>query len=79
MNSRILIFDDSLELLEALDIFLEQESFEVSTASNKKMFQSALENFEPDIIVLDVYLSQGVNGREICLDIKSDTKTNISR
>lgn len=73
-KARILIFDDSADLLEALAIYLER-SYEVFTVTSKALFKTELRNFKPDMIILDVYINGITEGREICRIIKSETST----
>ena len=74
-RTKILIFDDHADLLDALTIFLEEESFEVCTVVSTELFRTELLRFEPDIIILDVYINGNINGREICKIIKADPHT----
>jgi len=71
--AKILIIEDSLDLLDFLSIFMGIHEFEVKAVSTKKEVQSVLDNFKPDIILLDVWLGLD-NGREICKEIKEKNK-----
>ncbi len=66
--ARILIVDDSEELLEICTHILKFEGYEVETASSKNSLLSHLAD-PPDIILLDVKLN-GDDGRELCRNIK---------
>ena len=70
-----MILDDSPDLLDALRIFLEQESFVVCTVSTIEFLKTELKRFNPGIIILDVYIHGHADGRAICKIIKSDIKT----
>jgi DNA-binding response OmpR family regulator len=70
-----LILDDYADLLDALTIFLEVESFEVCTATTEQLFKKELKRFKPDVIILDVYIKGNCDGRNICKMIKSNSET----
>lgn len=74
-RTKILILDDSAELLDALTLFLEEHSFEVRTAISEILFKIELERFTPDVIILDVYIKNNVDGRNICRMIKSNSES----
>ena len=68
--SKILIVDDSADLLEVLKFFLEEKGYIVETVSNKSDLLPLTESFSPDLIILDIYLA-GEDGREICKELRS--------
>jgi DNA-binding response OmpR family regulator len=72
--SKVLIIEDDTALLEFLSIFLTMKGFEISAISSKKEVELTIENFKPEVILLDVLLS-GYDGREICREIKATNKT----
>jgi DNA-binding response OmpR family regulator len=71
--AKVLIIEDDKALLEFLLIFLEIKGFEIRAISSKKEVEFAVENFKPDVILLDVLLG-GYDGREICKEIKTTNK-----
>ena len=72
--AKILIIEGDKALLEFLSLFLEMKKFEIKAVSSKKDIEFAIEDFKPDIILLDVLLG-GYDGRQICREIKSTNKT----
>jgi len=77
MNSKtkVLIVDDSLELLGAVKLFLETKSYEVNTIADPRLLVAELKRNKPDITVLDIFLNGLGDGREICRSLKSDNET----
>lgn len=69
--SKILIVDDSNDLLEILQYFLEDAGHTVATIDSASQIHKQLEGFKPDIILLDVFLKKD-NGREICRELKDN-------
>ena len=69
--ARILVVDDSKELLEVFSMIFSLNDLEVETASTKAGLFEKLTSFIPDVILLDVLLG-GDNGRELCSAIKNN-------
>lgn len=67
--SKIVIVDDSMDLLEVLRFFLEEKGYEVETVTTQQDLISIIQSFSPDLIILDIYL-QGEDGREICKELR---------
>lgn len=73
----ILFVDDCLELLELFSSIVNKHGYGCVTASSKKELFLCLKKDMPDIILLDVVLSEE-DGRGICKEIKShDTYSHI--
>lgn len=73
---RILIVEDETSIANFLRDGLEEEGFAVDVADNgKKGLQLALDNIEEyDVILLD-WMLPGLNGIEICRNIRLENKT----
>jgi DNA-binding response OmpR family regulator len=71
---KILIVDDSDDLLEALTYFLQKKDYEVKCITNAQKLLPVIEAFLPDLIILDIYL-KGDDGREICKKLRSSVET----
>jgi DNA-binding response OmpR family regulator len=68
-QKRILIIDDDAALLDILKDFLEDSGFEVLTDDKGSNIFHLIDRFRPNLIILD-YLLDGVNGGEICHQVK---------
>ena len=75
--SRILIADNSNDVLEVMELLLEMYGHEVKTATNKEFLFSQLRLYNPNLIILDTFL-EAKNGKEICKEIKSDESSKYS-
>ena len=73
-QAKILIVDDSKDILEGMKMFLEIKNYEVKTVSNAKSIQEEIASFNPDLLILDIFLS-GFDGRELCKTLKTDKAT----
>ena len=66
----ILIVDDSTDPHQAMSFILELEGHIIKTANSKEVLLQQLRVGLPDVIMLDIHLSDE-NGREICREIKA--------
>ena len=74
MNKRILVLDDDLAILSAVRDILEYCGYEVNTLPRgDKVFEN-IEQYHPDLILLDVMLAD-MDGRQICQEIKQEGRT----
>jgi DNA-binding response OmpR family regulator len=72
---RILIVDDDRDLLEVVSSLLARKGFEVESNINWDEANKKIEEFQPQVILLDVFLS-GIDGLEICKKLKEDPMTS---
>ncbi len=71
---KVLIVDDDPDILEALQMTFESNGYTTETITNGEETYKLVGEFGPHVIVLDVLLS-GNDGRVICKNLKTDTKT----
>jgi two-component system, OmpR family, alkaline phosphatase synthesis response regulator PhoP len=74
LMSKIVIVDDSTDLLEVLKYFLEEKGYEVQTATTQQDLVALIKSFSPDLIILDIYL-QAEDGRDICKELRKNEET----
>ena len=65
------MLDDDPEILEAIDLSLTYCGFQVRPMLSGDNVFRMIDDFEPDLIILDYFLT-GKNGGEICQDLKKD-------
>lgn len=70
MAKRILVLDDNADILEIVHETLTYEDFDVKSTSSSDMVIPFVEEFKPDLVILD-YRVAGVNGGELCKQIKA--------
>ena len=73
---KILVVDDSTDLLKVFPLIFKMSGYEVEAVSSKDKLNKALAEFVPDVVLLDVRLS-GEDGRELCKEIKENHPQNI--
>ena len=64
MPARVLIVDDEANIVISLEFLMEQAGYTVAVARNGNEALEQIEQFRPDLILLDVMLP-GVNGFDI--------------
>lgn len=72
--SRVLIIDDDKDLLLVVKSFLQKKGFDVSAYADWEGASLSIRTHEPQMILLDVFLS-GVDGLEVCKRLKSSGYT----
>lgn len=70
-KAKVLIVDDDPQVLLSLQISLKPWAFELATLEYAQKLWNVLENFEPDILVLDIEMPN-INGIELCQLLRSD-------
>ena len=71
---RIYVIDDDKDLLTVVKSLLLKKGFNVSTFTDWRIAKNAIKLFEPQLILLDVFLS-GIDGLDICQKLKSSPLT----
>jgi DNA-binding response OmpR family regulator len=73
MSKKILVADDDPGILEAIQLVLEDEGYEVvTTVDGETIYQ--MEKEYPDLLLLDIWMS-GQDGSDICKFLKSRETT----
>ncbi len=73
MPKRIMVADDDAAIVDATQMMLELEGYEVMTiVDGRKVLE--LKADLPDLLLLDIWMS-GINGQEICKQLKSQEIT----
>ncbi|QQL49455.1 response regulator transcription factor [Mucilaginibacter ginkgonis] len=76
MKKRILVIDDDPGILDALQIMLESDNYEVRPLGRADKIFEEIDAFEPDLILMDVMLA-GVDGRNVCKALKAEGKYSL--
>lgn len=72
---RVLVVDNDPAILDVMEEILEYEGFEVKTYSDTDNIFNCINSFNPDIILID-YILNGINGGELCAQIKKSPETS---
>jgi len=71
---KILVVDDNEEILEVIELLLKLEGYNISGLMDVSHFSKRINEFKPDLILLDVMLG-AFDGRDLCNLLKSDQST----
>lgn len=75
-KQRILIVDDDDNIADLISLYLTKECFETSIVSDGKSALDEFEQFNPDLVLLDIMLP-GIDGYDVCREIRKSSKTPI--
>ncbi len=75
-GARILVVDDEIEIMRALQRSLTAHGFEVFTASTGEDALIAIANHRPDLMLLDLGLP-GISGLEVCKRVREQSSLPI--
>src|SRR2546423_11824465 len=75
-GARILVVDDEIEILRALQRSLAAHGFEVFTASNGEDALEAINHYRPDLMLLDLGLP-GISGLEVTKRVRKQSNLPI--
>ncbi len=70
-NAKILIVDDDPDITRAIQVILESKQYIVSATNSKKEGRKMLEEFKPDLVILDVMMDGMSDGFDLSLEIKN--------
>jgi DNA-binding response OmpR family regulator len=73
MVNKILIVDDEPSITIPLKFLMEQNQFEVMVVYSGEEALAAIDDFKPDLVLLDVMLPT-VDGFQVCQNLKSDPR-----
>jgi DNA-binding response OmpR family regulator len=76
MSKKIMVVDDEPRLVSVIEAYLEQEGFDVATASNGQEALFAARETKPDLIILDVMMPE-MDGYEFMRVHRREAETPI--
>ncbi|MEO6290587.1 MAG: response regulator [Ginsengibacter sp.] len=71
---RITVIDDDKDLLRVVKSLLLRRGFNVSTYSDWGSARKEIKKYEPQLILLDVFLA-GIDGFDVCKQLKANSFT----
>ena len=71
---RIFVIDDDKDLLKVVKSLMLKKGFDVSTYSDWDIANIALRKYQPQLILLDVFLA-GIDGLDVCQKLKANALT----
>jgi DNA-binding response OmpR family regulator len=71
---RIYVIDDDMDLLKVVKSLLVKKGFDVYTFADWEIANNSMRIFEPQLILLDVFLA-GIDGLDVCQKLKASPFT----
>jgi DNA-binding response OmpR family regulator len=78
MRKRILIADDEPNIVVSLEFLMQRKGYEVRAASDGEETLRQLQEFKPDLVLLDIMLPLR-NGFEVCQRIRENPEWRHTR
>ncbi len=69
-RQKILIVDDDNNIAELISLYLTKECFETLIVNDGESVMPAMENFFPNLILLDIMLP-GIDGYQVCREVRA--------
>ncbi len=76
MEKKLLVVEDEEKLLKIVKAYLEREGYIVKTAVDGKQALILVEDFQPDLMILDLMLPL-ISGEEVCQRIRQESELPI--
>ncbi len=73
---KILIVDDDQNICELLRLYIEKEGFDVRIANDGRRALEIFEEYNPDLIMLDIMLPE-LDGWQVCREVRKKSKCPI--
>ena len=70
-EAKLMLVDDDPQLLEQLQVLLEPWGFGLTLLADPEQFWHYLENFRPDLLILDIEMPQ-LSGIDLCQVVRND-------
>ncbi|RZL46949.1 MAG: response regulator [Pedobacter sp.] len=72
--SKILVLDNDLGNADVIQLVLEEQNHQVKNINQADLLNDSIENFKPDLIVMDIILDVA-DGRDLCNLVKRNHDT----
>lgn len=74
MSRTILIVDDHVDIRRLIRMTLEFEGYQIHEAADGPSALQLARDLLPDVVLLDVMMSGGLSGLEVCRELKNDPR-----
>lgn len=72
-NAKILIVDDDIDLIKSIQVILENQQYNVVTATSRTEGMEKIRVEKPDLVILDVMMETTQEGFDMSREIRKDT------
>ncbi|MHB1500114.1 MAG: response regulator transcription factor [Candidatus Dormibacteria bacterium] len=74
--TRVLVVDDEPSITEFIELGLRREGFSVRTAPDGRAALTAVDQFHPDVVILDIMMPR-LNGLELTRELAGDSRRSL--
>ena len=78
MAKRVLIVDDEPNIVTSLEFLMSRNGYDIAVARDGREAMTLLEDFAPDLVLLDVMLPQ-IDGFEVCQRIRAHPERSATK
>ena len=75
-KQKILIVDDDNNIAELISLYMTKECFETKIVNDGESALSAVESFQPNLVLLDLMLP-GIDGYQVCREVRAKNSVPI--
>ena len=75
-KQKILVVDDDKHIAELISLYMMKEGYETQEIYDGKEAAAAVEDFQPDLILLDLMLP-GMDGYQVCTEVRKTSRVPI--
>ena len=75
-KQKILVVDDDKHIAELISLYMMKEGYETQEIYDGKEAPAAVEDFQPDLILLDLMLP-GMDGYQVCTEVRKTSRVPI--
>ena len=75
-KQKILVVDDDKHIAELISLYMMKEGYETREIYDGKEAAAAVEDFQPDLILLDLMLP-GMDGYQVCTEVRKTSRVPI--
>ena len=72
-KQKILVVDDDKHIAELISLYMMKEGYETQEIYDGKEAAAAVEDFQPDLILLDLMLP-GLDGYQVCTEVRKTSR-----
>ena len=69
--TKVLVLDNDHDIANVVKMVLDMNGYIGKCITNYKKLEETLTSFTPELLVLDIALGDGIDGRTLCSDIKA--------
>lgn len=78
-KGKIMVVDDDQDIVDIIRLVLETAGYEVASANSAKQAFELLDDFRPDLILLDVMMPEGTEGFQFVWELRNNYPPELAQ